>query len=73
MFTLFLSRASVSGAANETENASSIGGERQSTSGGKGRGRASGRGKSRTIRGGVCSMVWEICNGDPIFCVILDL
>jgi hypothetical protein len=45
---LFLPSASVSGATNETENASSIGGGRQSTARGRGRGRARGRGRSGT-------------------------
>jgi hypothetical protein len=48
---LFVSSASASGAANKTENASSIGGGRQSTAREKGRGRASGRGMSGTTRG----------------------
>jgi hypothetical protein len=53
---LFLPSASISGATNETENTSSIGGGRQSTPRGRGRGRASGRGRSRTA----CSMVWPL-------------
>jgi hypothetical protein len=51
---LFLPSASVSEAANKTENVSSIGGERQSTAWGRRRGRASGR--SKTTRGGLAQL-----------------
>jgi hypothetical protein len=47
---LFLPSASVSGAANETKNESSMGGGRQSTARGMGRGRARWSG---TTRGGL--------------------
>jgi hypothetical protein len=78
---LFLPSASVSGAANKTKNASSIRGGSQSTAkGGEEVGQVEEEG-GELPEGGLLNglafesvvSVWEICNDDSIFCVILNL
>jgi hypothetical protein len=71
-----LSSANANGATNKTKNASSKGGGRQPIARGRGRGRSGTILEGDLLNGLTFECVvsiWEICNGDPLFYVILDL